>query len=96
MPCNVTQIGLNIDKCCFNYVFYECYAQAKKYNDHVYPKQMLNAWIPLMCVGGGLPFMQLTAQLIGLYLRRTAKIPSPEIKKVIEEQRRTVALYSQP
>ena len=43
-----------------------------------------------------LPLLQLTVQLIGLYLRRTAKIPNKETMKVINEQRKLLESQAQP
>ena len=97
VPCNATQLNLGqLRGCCNKFLLSVCGQKGEYYNEHIYPKERIDALLPLICASAGIGFVQITIQLIGLYLRRTAKIPNKETMQVINEIREQVKEKNSP
>lgn len=82
---NETQIKL-LETCCNNWVNIFCMAQADQYNEHVYPKKLLHAWVPEIAVVSAILLVQ-AALIAGncIYLR--SKRSRESIKQLIAQKK---------
>lgn len=90
---NETQIKL-LETCCNNWVTLFCMAQVDQYNDHVYPKKLLHAWVPEIVVGSGILAIQV-AFIVGNYIYLRSKRSGEPIKQLIAQKKDDLAQIEQ-
>lgn len=90
---NETQIKL-LETCCNNWVNIFCLSQVDQYNNHVYPKKLLHAWIPEIAVGSTILALQ-AAFIIGNCMYLKSKRLREPIKQLITQKKADLAQVEQ-
>lgn len=92
-PHNATQIRL-MEDCCASLVEAFCLKNITYYNDHVYPRQMWNAWRPTAIIFPSIVALQIAFQLGGCWYRKSKRLREP-IKQLMNQKKTDFAQIQQ-